>query len=729
MLSIDERSYRDELRISPQPILILLALLSTGMMLASYDMVDYVPICLVAMALYGTALAAWLLGRYNTTFARWLIVVGSMILVDGLAFAVRVPNIGILRIAATGLAAVMLGLLPAALIALAETLLILVLPPDVRGAVPLHLAELGAIWGTWALMFAAYRPAYRFAEWSIRQVLDAQTLAEETRSQRQLLKQALKDLEQANHQSALMNERLAAARLLAEEAQKTKAAFVAKVSHEFRTPLNLIIGLIDLITETPGVYGRPLPDTLLEDMEIVHRSCEHLASMINDVLDLSQMEAGQMAIHREELDLEEVIDQAVDVVRPLLDMKELGLQVDVAAGLPHIHCDRTRIRQVILNLVSNAARFTAEGSISIRAIRKGMNVLVSVIDTGMGIAIEDSERIFEPFYQAAGSQYAASGGSGLGLSISKQFVELHGGRMWVKSEVGAGSDFSFELPIWPSVDAVAAPTRWLSEEWQWRRHLSSVPTPEAHLDQRYIICDRGYELLSLVQRHAPDWEFVRVTDIPTISQILGQAPAQAVVMNAPDIGELLDMLQRGLSLVPDTPLLGCTLDLGVAEGRLASIVRYLIKPFKRADLERTIMQGLGAVPSRVLLVDDDPDTVSLMRRMLLTSFPNITVLTAGDGQGALAILREQLPDLLLLDVVLPDMDGWKLLDIKIADPAVRDIPVIMVSAQDLQNRPPNSPLLVAAMPEGISINKLLRCWQMVSRCLLQPERPLYQAPG
>jgi len=181
--------------------------------------------------------------------------------------------------------------------------------------------------------------------------------------------------------------------------------------------------------------------------------------------------------------------------------------------------------------------------------------------------------------------------------------------------------------------------------------------------------------------------------------------------------------------VPDTPLLGCTLDLGVAEERLASIVRYLIKPFKRADLERTIVQGLGAVPSRVLLVDDDPDTVSLMRRMLLTSFPNTTVLTAGDGQGALAILREQHPDLLLLDVVLPDMDGWKLLDIKIADPAVRDIPVIMVSAQDLQNRPPNSPLLVAAMPEGISINKLLRCWQMVSRCLLQPERPLYQAPG
>jgi signal transduction histidine kinase/CheY-like chemotaxis protein len=718
----------DELHISPQPILILLLLVASGLLVASYDMADFMDISLVAIGLSLVVGVCWAVVQHHRRLGTWMLVGSVMLIVDALCFGFGRSDLAVLRIVATGLAAILLGVWPAALVVGAETLITLLLPAPLQLPLAAHLVALGAIWGVWGLMFAAYRPAYRFAAWSTEQVHSAQQMTEESRVQRQQLKEALDDLAQANHQAALMNERLAAARLAAEEAQKAKAAFVAKVSHEFRTPLNLIIGLIDLIVETPGVYGPPLPDPLLEDMEIVHRSCEHLASMINDVLDLSQVEAGQMAIHRELVELRDVLNQAVNVVQPLVQMKGLSLRVEIADDLPPIHCDRTRIRQVILNLVSNAARFTDAGSITIRAERKGMFVRLGVIDTGTGIAPEDTERIFEPFYQAARGHYAARSGTGLGLSISKQFVELHGGRMWLHSTLGVGSEFLLELPIWSSEQAPLSPARWLSEEWQWQRHRAPVPAPEVHLDQRYVICEPGMGLLPLARRQAPDWEFVGVADLPAAQQVLEAAPAQALVFNAPDVGTLMDRLRLGLALVPDTPLLGCTLSVGLGDERLATVARYLIKPFKRSDLEQAVRDALGKEPLTVLLVDDDADTVRLVQRLLEVSFPEVTVYTASDGRSGLAALSAHRPDVLLLDVILPDMGGWALLEAKKGDAAVRDIPVIMVSAQDPQNRPPTSCYLVAAMPNGISLNRLLRCWQWVARCLQQPERSLYPEP-
>ena len=376
--------FREELHIQPHIIMMGLCLLASGLLIASYGAEQCEALSLTGIGLTLAVAICWRLSRISRSLGGWALVLTVLLVSDYLVLVSGYTNLAVMRILATGMAAVLLGVPAGFVVVLIETLITLAWGAWAGAIFGPHLGDLAAIWAVWGLLLAAYRPAYLLSVWSTDQVQEATTLIDVSRTQRQQIKEAMADLAEANHQSALMNERLASARMVAEEAQRTKADFVAKVSHEFRTPLNLIIGLIDLIVETPGVYGPPLPATLLEDMEIVHRSCEHLAAMINDVLDLSQIEAGQMAIHREPVELREVVDQAAQVVAPLVHMKGLDLQIDITDDVPLIYCDRTRIRQVILNLVSNAARFTEKGSITIEARRHGMLAQVSVIDTGHG---------------------------------------------------------------------------------------------------------------------------------------------------------------------------------------------------------------------------------------------------------------------------------------------------------------------------------------------------------
>jgi len=724
MSSLSTLRFREELHIHPSFVMLALTLLASGMLVASYGVEQADPLSVAGIALAVLTAIGWRLTRIDRKLGAWALVLTLLLVSDYVVLYSAYSDLAALRILATGMTAVLLGVPAGLAVALAETGLTISWCAWSGAALSTHLGSLGAIWVVWGLLFAAYRPSYLQAIWSADQVAAATELIGSSRRQRQQLKDAMEDLAEANHQAALMNERLASARLVAEEAQRTKADFVAKVSHEFRTPLNLIIGLIDLIVETPGVYGPPLPPALLEDMEIVHRSCEHLAAMINDVLDLSQIEAGQMAVHREPVELREVVAQAAQVVTPLVQMKGLDLDIDIADDLPVIHCDRTRIRQVILNLVSNAARFTDKGSISIVARRRGAMAEVSVSDTGTGVAEEDAERIFEPFYQARNLQRGQHEGAGLGLSISQQFVALHGGRMWLESVVGEGSTFYFELPIRSTVVANEGASRWLSDEWRWRRHAGRIAHSDARLDERYVICERGYDLISTAQRYAPHWEFVPADGVEQARERLAAAPAQAVLCNARDAATLLDEVRKGSGALHDTPLMGCSLDMGADRERWAAIDAYLVKPFKRVDLQEAIVTAVGHAPERLLLVDDDSDTLRLGRRLLGTSFPEAIIEVATDGRSALEQLQTTKPDVLLLDVILPDMEGWDVLRAMQDDPDLENVPTVMVSAQDPLVGPPSSPYLLATSPQGISINRLLRCCQAVSRILLQPERSL-----
>ncbi|RLT39025.1 MAG: hypothetical protein DWI57_10955, partial [Chloroflexi bacterium] len=416
-----------------------------------------------------------------------------------------------------------------------------------------------ALWSTFGVVYYLHRRSDETLRWSLHHSQQARRQIEESRQASVGLKETQEDLLVANRTLALLNERLAAMRLVAEEAEKTKAAFVAKISHEFRTPLNMIIGLIDSLANAPEAYGQTLPAALLTDLEIVRRNGEHLTSMINDVLALSQAEAGQMVLHREWVDLREDIEKSVTVVRPLLDKKQLALQLLMHSDLPPVYCDRTRIRQVILNLVSNAARFTDAGGITVRAEAKGSDVVISVTDTGPGIVPEDVERIFEPFQQSSGGLWRDRGGSGLGLSISKQFIELHNGYISVESAVGLGSTFSFRLPISTPLTVGGNPERRMSEDWVFRGRSAWSQTPHLPNLPRVVLCDESGFAHTLLKQYSDVIDFVEFNSLGQVVEELQRCPAHAVICNAISPNQMGPLLAQARALIPDTPLLGCYL--------------------------------------------------------------------------------------------------------------------------------------------------------------------------
>jgi signal transduction histidine kinase len=216
------------------------------------------------------------------------------------------------------------------------------------------------------------------------------------------------------------------------------------MSHELRTPLNAVLGYAELIQD--GIYGE-VPGKIQDVLERIQQNGRHLLGLINDVLDLSKIEAGQLILSPVDYAMRELVLDVTSATEALAADKQLALEVDVPADLPTGHGDERRITQVLMNLVSNAIKFTQAGSVSIRAKVEDGSFVVAVADTGMGIAAEDLERIFGEFQQVDSSSTRKTGGTGLGLAIAKRIVELHGGRIWVESTPGEGSTFHFTVPL------------------------------------------------------------------------------------------------------------------------------------------------------------------------------------------------------------------------------------------------------------------------------------------
>lgn len=675
-------------------------------------------LCLLALLVY-------LLKQRWPLMARWTAPLGCALLIVAGYRWLAYP--GLLTLAPTPLIlALALVDLPFALATagLSSLLWLSSLPGPVTPAD--RSLVLAGLWIAMGLLYARSRPVQQVVLWSWQHYQRAQQLLEEARQRKAELEQVLDELLHANRQLDLLNERLAVTRLMAEEAHKAKAAFVAKVSHEFRTPLNMIIGLVDLMVEKPDLYHHSLPATLLEDLRIVQRNCTHLASMVNDVLDLSQTEAGRLTLHREWVDLCQEIEAAVTTVRPLTEKKGLWLRFQADEPIPTVYCDRTRIRQVILNLVSNAARYTERGGVQVEIEEKAPYVVVRVIDTGPGIAPQDTERIFEPFYQGSNSVWRDRSGSGLGLSISKQFVELHEGRIWVESEPGQGSTFVFQLPIFPLAEAIAPPNRWISEEWQWLERSERPAIPRLPYSRRVIVCDQSGELYHMLAQHFDDLELVEALDEQEVLEELEECPAHALFVNAPEPAQLQGLLERLRPLAPDTPVIGTVLPSTMGQVWDAGAVRYLIKPVTRADLQASL-DALGRPVAHILIVDDDPDFRKLLARMLKLLVPGLTVSGVGSAGEALSILRTRPPDAIFLDISLPDMDGWAFLAQKSQDPGLREIPVTIVSAQDLTVQPSTVPQWTITLGQGIPVHKFMEGSLELAASLLAPEPA--PAPG
>ncbi|MDE0143148.1 MAG: ATP-binding protein [Caldilineaceae bacterium] len=523
----------------------------------------------------------------------------------------------------------------------------------------------------------------------------------------------------------LLNQRLVVLRQIAEEADQAKAAFVAKISHEFRTPLNIILGLIDTMLEVPEAYGKSLPPLLMQVLEIIQRNSNHLASMINDVLDLSQADAGRLRLHREWADLADDIKNAVVmVVRPLIERKALTLQVSIDDDFPQVYCDRTRIRQVVLNLVSNAARYTETGGIIVKATHQGSDVLISVTDTGPGITPQELDRIFEPFAQADQTR-PAQGGSGLGLSVSQQFIERHQGRIWAESKLGFGSTFSFTLPIAPPLPAGGTSAPGFAEDWVWHERTTWPQLPEMPRKQRIMVCDESGDLAPLLSRHTDEIQFTESRDLPGALEALQTHPTHMLILNAAAPQQLILLVEEARQAIPDMPILGCAFPPKIHYALEAGAVDYLIKPIGLPDLAKAL-NSLDKPVKRILLVDDNPDIRQLYTQMLSIIDPALEITPTASGAEALAELHHRVrgseaPDLVLLDILLPDMPGWQVLAEKNQDAAIRDIPVIAISGEELVAWPTRSSVLLATMGAGVPINKLLPCSHRLAALLMKAD--------
>lgn len=386
-----------------------------------------------------------------------------------------------------------------------------------------------------------------------------------------------------------------------------------------------------------------------------------MLGLINDILDLGKIDAQRMTIYRERGRIEEVIAEVCAMTQELLERKGLWLRTELAPDLPEVLMDRTRIRQVLLNLVMNALRFTSQGGVTITADVDGQHLRVSVADTGSGISSEDLPKVFEEFRQAGQRNWQRREGTGLGLAISRRFITLHGGRMSVESALGQGTRFWFTLPLsYADLPSEGLPVKPLPyrQEQPVVVLLSSDPAAE----QLVRACLDRYEILPLADGR----------DLPSVMQ---RVYPRAVLVES-TFSERLPA-----NLPYDAPVVRFALPGAAAvEYRFPEDVRtYLVKPILPVDLLSAV-NALGEQAHRLLVVDDDPAMLRFVAQTLRSDTRTWQLETAESGAQAIEILRHTPPDALLLDLELPDVDGYDLLRQLRADG--QRLPVIIISAAD-----------------------------------------------
>ena len=564
--------------------------------------------------------------------------------------------------------------------------------------------------------------AEEIAQWAEERWFESRRELDEAQDQRLRLKEVQQDLVQANTELARLTERLQSMRRVAEDSRRAKEEFVANVSHELRTPLNMIIGFAEIISEVPDSYGA-LPPRLLADIEVILNNSRHLSSLVDDVLDLSQAETGRMALSPRQVSVSKVIATAVSTVDALFQKRGLWLRSEVPQDLTAV-CDEVRIRQVIVNLLSNAGRYTQIGGATVRARTDDGTLVISVEDTGPGISPDQQEAVFEPFRRLDVDRDSDTKGSGLGLAISRRFVEMHGGEMWLTSRENQGSTFFFTLPLHtvsvPEPSRSAA-SRWFNpyEPYQERQRPSSAPS--LRLNPRFVIVERGEILHRLLARYQGDAEIVTAHTIDEAVALCQRVPAQALIVNHPD----LDYVHRhaiDLGELPyGVPVLTCWVPDSTTAAEELGVVDYMIKPLDRAQLVEAVSR-IDLTGRTVLIVDDEPDAVHLLSRILSSAQKEIRIISASSGQEALDLMHRRRPSLVLLDLIMHGMDGYSVLRTKRDDPDIAGIPVITVSAQDPIRGPVASNYLGIARCGGLSAQELLSAISTVTALLSPPDQ-------
>ncbi len=459
----------------------------------------------------------------------------------------------------------------------------------------------------------------------------------------------------------------------AEAATQAKSRFLANMSHELRTPLNAIIGLTELLQEEAEDLGQK---ELLEPLSRIAGAGKHLLRLINEVLDLSKIEAGKIELHLEEFDIGSVLRDAATTAHPLADKNGNDLVVQLPDGLGTMYGDSTRLRQVVFNLLSNACKFTEQGEVRLEAARRPMKdgdwLEVRVADDGIGMTPQQQTRLFQEFSQADSSTTRKYGGTGLGLAISDRLCRLMGGSISVSSAPGEGSTFTVRLPL-PPAPAVREPSR---------------PAPaRAGAGDTVLVVDDD-ETVRELMRHfleRESYEVVTARDgeegLRLAREVRPAVITLDVLMPGLDGWEVLRRLKSDPELAA-IPVVMVTIVGEQNKGYALGASDYLEKPVER-DRLRAILDRyrLRDEKHRVLVVEDDESMRAVLCRMLRGE--GFEVAEAENGRVALARLEEMRPDWILLDLIMPEMDGFEFLTELRKRPGHHRIPVVVVTAADL----------------------------------------------
>ncbi len=508
-----------------------------------------------------------------------------------------------------------------------------------------------------AIMIPAAAGITGLAGWAVfARILYGRKRRESERLREQLLIEGQKAREAAE-----------AAKEAAEIANTAKSQFLANMSHELRTPMNAIIGYSEMLQEEAEDSGNP---EFIPDLQKIHGAGKHLLGLINDILDLSKIEAGKMTLYLEEFDLNKMMKEVAATVQPLIKKNGNTLQVEYPSEGTHMTADLTKVRQTLFNLLSNASKFTQKGQITLKAELVGSDIQFSVADNGIGISPEAMSRLFQAFEQADASTTKKFGGTGLGLAISRKFCQLMQGDITVASELGQGTTFSVTLPQIvvdnaaathaPKVVAASVPCVLIIDDNASARDLLQRQLTKA--GYRTLSATTGADGIALAKQHRPA--------LITLD----------VMMPGMDGWQVLQTLKS----TPETasiPIIMISMADGKHMGFALGAADYLSKPIQWEQLFASISRLQLKGSRNVLIVEDDPATSEMLSRSMSKEGWNTA--HAANGKIGIQAVQNHIPQLILLDLMMPEMDGFEFMKALRSLPGCQHVPVIIITAKDI----------------------------------------------
>jgi CheY-like chemotaxis protein/anti-sigma regulatory factor (Ser/Thr protein kinase) len=477
-------------------------------------------------------------------------------------------------------------------------------------------------------------------------------------------------LEAANRELQIANVKI-------READRLKSEFLANMSHELRTPMNAIIGFTRLVRRKAADL---LPARQLENLEKVEISANQLLALINDILDLSKIEAGKMSVNIMPFEFMTLVDTCFSTVEPMIKEGKVQLIKEVPEDLPEMLSDQDKLKQIIINLLSNALKFTEKGEVKLSAAVEDASLKIAVSDTGVGIPADALDYIFDEFRQVDGSSTREHGGTGLGLSITKKLTHILGGTIEASSVEGKGSTFTVILPLVQKDEKFPAETVAFEEE----QHL---PIKAKNKKTLLAIDDDPNSLLLLKQNLEDEGYYVigalsADEGIQKAAEIMPFAITMDILMPKKDGWEVLNHLKADPA-TRDIPVIVLSIIDNKELGFSLGAFDYLVKPLEK----EAILSALQRIPDisgkRVLVVDDDSNTVDLLAQILQDE--GYQVKGAYNGKEALQVLEATPQDIIVLDLLMPEMDGFEVIQKIKANQSWKHIPIIVVTAKDLSD--------------------------------------------